>query len=73
MGERSTENQFGLSEGRDIDKQAPHMHKYRSAAQRGHHYTHLRQLHHCATGAREYQGYVSPLLLAHAPKAVAAP
>ena len=45
MGERSTEHQFGLSEGRDIDKQAPHMHDYRSPAQIAPHHTYLQQLH----------------------------
>ena len=73
MGERSTEHQFGLSEGRDIDKQAQHMHHYRSTAQRGHHVTHIRQLRHRATGASEYLSYHLPLLESSVDKAVAAP
>ena len=52
MGERSTEHQFGLSEGRDIDKQAPHMHNYRSPAQIAPHHAYLQQLHHSPTGSR---------------------
>ena len=62
MDGRSAKPKFGLSGDRDIDKQAQHMHHYRSTAQRGHHVTHIRQLRHRATGASEYLSYHLPLL-----------
>ena len=73
MDGRSAKPQFGLSGDCDIDKQAQHMHHYRSAAQRGHHLTHIRQLRHCATGTSEYLSYTLPLLESSFDKAVAAP
>ena len=73
MDGRSAKPKFGLSGDRDIDKQAQHMHHYRSTAQRGHHVTHIRQLRHRATGASEYLSYHLPLLESSVDKAVAAP